>query len=697
MHSLKASIAVLVLGMLVYSRIAIGQLPSPDLQSLGQLGGQVGQAVTPLGNAKGQNLVDATLFSPLISGTALKIPEDASPGVVQLRAKTKLGLSNSRNFLITKLPWTTATGNETSASPFSIVAGTYYQDECPERGRNFYRIRVDHEQTIQIVSFASCLDSRAKLSLTLQNPGTTLNTKTVAASNATNDRDAVLTAKLTANTDYTLTISDQLFRGGAEYRYAFILTVIQDSGSTSSTTDPATRTWQLLSGQLDSLHGSPSLAPSLETRFMHPRSAMIRGPLATGEPVVHSESSCPDSMAMSVEWPIRISGAFESNDDVDMFDFGCEQDTNVAIETLSQRLGEATDTIVSIHRVDNPGQPTEKLQRIADNDDFPAIGNGEMRFSIKDSIVNFRAPAKGIYRLIVRDQQRSNRTLRSPAYAVEIRKPKPGYVLSANWTAPIREIDQATWTSSTISTGGAMMLTVHALRFDSFTGPIELKLSGLPVDFPGISAVIASDQNFVNFSLSHNTLQSSSSAAEAISKVQVAGRAVLADVEIVSIATPLEVIWNLIDTYRSPIARMATELLFVRPESRICPLSIELGPLPSTPTESVMLTAIRGQPLKIPVRVTRRTGGEASVITIRLRQTPTKATAAEVKIDAKANEGTLDLQIPKDAPIGDYMLGALCEAAVSVPNIDPAAKEPNSNLTLQLPSSSIRIRIGDAP
>jgi len=109
------------------------------------------------------------------------------------------------------------------------------------------------------------------------------------------------------------------------------------------------------------------------------------------------------------------------------------------------------------------------------------------------------------------------------------------------------------------------------------------------------------------------------------------------------------------------------------------------------------MSGIRGQPLKVPIRVTRREGGVEAVVLVRLRQTPTKTTAAEVKLEAKSTEGTLELQIPKDAPIGEYLLSTLCEAPVTIPNLDPAAKDKTTKITLQLPSSCIRLRIGDAP
>ncbi|MEQ1830138.1 MAG: hypothetical protein ABL921_29525, partial [Pirellula sp.] len=638
----------------------------------------------------------------LLSGKApvdSKIPADATPGIVSLRAKNEFGLSNSRNFLVTSEPWSIVAGNETESNAFPMTSGQYFQDECPDRGRNFYRIRFERDTQIEIHSYARSLDSRARLNMLIQLSASPQSSQSIATANSTIDRDATLIANLKANTDYTLVVSDHLFRGGPEYRYAIFMKSID--GQSTLQADPlrASDAWTSICDMLAKLR-TPNGEAVFDPRFVHQRNSMLRPPSVDGNPVIHTEQISNNDQALAVTWPVKIAGSFDSNDDVDAFDFECDKEANVVIEIVSQRVGELTDCLLVIERIENKGQPNEKRTRIADNDDGPVIGNGEMRFLNKDSLISFRAPAQGTYRLIVRNQQRFDMRSRSPSYVVEIRQPNPGFLLSTHWAFPIRDLDQSRLTSNTISTGGVLMLTVHAIRYDGFSEPIDIRVEGLPADIVGGAGIIASDQSATTISLWHDTQKSAGPDVQDIARLQVVGHANRSDKDkpTVVIATPLEVVWNQIDTFRSPLSKLSSSLLLNRSQARTCPLTIELGPKSTDlQSRSPSLNAVRGQPLKVPVNVTRRPGGEASVVTLRLRQFPTKATAAEVKIEAKSNEGSLDLQIPKDAPLGEYMLSALCEAPVSVPNTDPAAKDKNVNLTLQLPSSSIRIKIGDAP
>ena len=679
-----------LLGTFFASSNSSGQLPSPELLSLGKLGGQIGQLVSPLEKANGQNLSGSI---PLFSSPAIvdgKIADTHETGVIQVRAKNQLGLSNSRNFLISKEPWSFVEANESSASAVPIVCDGIFQDECPERGRNYYRLRFDHDQFIQISSFAHALDSRAQLILAIQSSSST----TIATANATNDRDAFLQCSLADNTDYTLVVHDQLFRGGPDYRYALqIMAIDKDSEST----EPATAIWHRLSKQLATIQKSVATQSPMNPSLSHPRCSMVRTPILDKVPLVHDESATPNATPMLVTYPCLIDGAFDANDDVDIFDFECDKDSYVAIETVSQRIGELTDSVLVLSRVENPGQPNEKINRIVENDDLPGIGNGEMRFAIKDSLLTFKAAEKGTYRLSIRNQQRLQAGPSPRRYAIEIRPSTPGFVLASHWACPVREPDQARMTSNTISVGGSAMLSIHALRFDGFNTAIELTASGLPKDILGGAGVMASDQNIATLNLWHDSQYEPQSTSEAVSSLLVTGHATNGEQKLMTVATTVEVTWNLIDTFRSPIARIASDLLVVRSLSSTCPLTIELGPKAEALNGPISLSGIRGQPLKVPIRVTRRPGGESAVIVVRLKQSPTKTTAAEVKIEAKTSEGTLELQIPKDAPVGDYMLSTLCEAPISIPNADPAVKDKPTNLTLQLPSSSIRLRIGDAP
>jgi len=103
---------------------------------------------------------------------------------------------------------------------------------------------------------------------------------------------------------------------------------------------------------------------------------MLRSP--TDAPtVVHDEALHTGTMSMLVTWPAIVAGEWNTNDNVDIFDFECEAKEDVSVEMVSQRLGELTDGLIVAFRVENPGQANETLHRLVENDDGPSVGNGE--------------------------------------------------------------------------------------------------------------------------------------------------------------------------------------------------------------------------------------------------------------------------------------------------------------------------------
>ncbi len=659
------------------------QLGAPELHALQQLGCKVGQSLQPISNATGQAL--AGTASVLTSQGLVhdNVPLSLEPGIYQVRAVGPNGLSNSRNFMVTLEPWVLVVGNESEVNPAAIAPETIWQDECPERGRNYYRMKFDEDQKLELQSFAYSLDSRARLVLSLL----TADHRTVATSSATNDRDAVLSMQLKANTEYTLVVHDHLFRGGPEYRYALRLS--NRNASKENDMNIVDR-WRVLAKQ----HRNGFEKNLVTTNTWHPRCAMLRSP-SEAPLVVHDETLNSGTRSMPVTWPVIVTGEWNSNEDVDMFEFECDAKQDVSIEMVSQRLGELSDGAIVAYRVENPGQANETLHRIVENDDGPNVGNTEVRFTIKDPIFTFQSPEKGTYRLHVRTEQRLDRFSDFPKYAIEIRKPNPGFVLGAHFATPTIAVDQTRITCPTIYAGGSIMISIHALRFDSFNEPIELGVSGLPDGFRGGSGVVARDQNLATLNVwNYGAIETPE--RKDIETLEIKGSVEIGSQSISALAMPLEVTWNAIDTFRAPIAKIAQSLILGRGNSVQCPLTIELGPKDLDARSPVRMDVIRGQPLKIPVRVSRRSGGEG-VITVRLHHSPPKTTAAEIKIEPNAIEGVLDLQIPKDAPLGEFLLGALCESTVSIPNTDPLAKEKTKSIPMQLPSSNVRVRIGDAP
>ncbi|MFY7875335.1 MAG: hypothetical protein ACOVQM_07830, partial [Pirellula sp.] len=563
----------LVLG-LAMSINGLGQLPVPELIALGRLGGTVGQQHQPIEGAVGANLANAKAHWLAVENIeTVVLPEGLETKKIPVRAINELGLSNSRNFLLTRQAWNLATSNESASTPTEVSLENFYQDECAENGRNYYRFHSETDQVIRMDGLAQSLDSRARLVMSIQ----TSDNRTIAMSAATHEMDPSLEVKLLANQDYRILVHDQLFRGGGEYRYALFLT--------------------------SSLAGN-------RIQLQHPRASFVRTPQAELPEIQHSETTAPSSQsqATTVAWPCRIAGAFQSNSDMDEFDFVCEQNVDLVAETISQRVGEPTDCALALYRVDNAGLANEQRVLVAENDDMQAVGNAELRFNIKDPLLRFRIPQTGLYRLIVRNQQRqstlngpSGSALAAPKYTLELRHPNPGFVLAANWSSQVRDLEQARISTGSIPIGGIATIAVHAVRFDGFDKPIQIQVDGVSANVQGGLGVIAENQNFTRLQLLHD----GAVGPQTISPLQLMGTS--ADLK--SVATPVEFVSPSIDTFRASTSKVSDSLVLQVSESRTSPLSIELGA-----KDPVLVEGIRGTPVQLPLRVTRRPGGEAAPI-----------------------------------------------------------------------------------
>jgi hypothetical protein len=109
----------------------------------------------------------------------------------------------------------------------------------------------------------------------------------------------------------------------------------------------------------------------------------------------------------------------------------------------------------------------------ARNDDGgPAYG--------KDSRLEFQAPSDGEYIVKVRDVRGFHGE--RFAYRLNVRPPRPDFRLSVNPPNP------------NVPAGGAIPITVTALRLDGFGGPIEVQVEGMPEGIKPQSAVIKPGQ-----------------------------------------------------------------------------------------------------------------------------------------------------------------------------------------------------------
>jgi hypothetical protein len=228
----------------------------------------------------------------------------------------------------------------------------------------------------------------------------------------------------------------------------------------------------------------------------------------------------------------------------------------------------------------------------------------------KDSMVDFTAPADGDYVVRLRDVRGTGGDLH--AYRLNLREPRPDFRLSLN----PRNLN--------VPRGGAIPVTITALRLDGYDGPIELSMGELPGGFSATKNTIAAGQVSATILLS----ATESAKLDAAFRYEVTGRARIGGREVAHQASP-EDHTKLIAVAPAPDIVMAAETKVV-----------ELQP---------------GQTAEVKVRVSRH-NGFAGRVPVQVRDLP-----ARVRVTDSGLNGVL---ITEDEVERSFKLWAL-------PNAEP--------------------------
>lgn len=646
-------------------RIASAQHPTIELIALSRLGGQTGTDFDlSISSGSRTDEVDRIEFShPGIVGKLISEPtvppfsesaparygsfrvsiaNDVPPGRYEVRVQGRFGLSNSRLFMVTKEPWLESSGGFTMGSAVNLPIGQIVQDECASRQRRFYNLPLISGQPIDIRLLTSSLDSRARLFVSLIDTSQ----RQVASAEVIENQDTRLEYRPTQSGTHTLIVSDHLFRGGPEYRY-----IVEATSIGSSTIEPnLIDEWR---SQAAFLH---ALKTSERTSYNPPRltanTATLRTPTVESLPVVHEEAEFPEKQSCPITVPSLVVGRFDSNADQDWFDFSLEANAALVIEIVSERLGELTDPQLIVYRVEEPGTKNEKLRQITIADDISNVATNDVRLASHDAVVLFTAPESGMYRLMVRDQQRSDMRGKH-RYALEFRKPKHDVSAVAYYSFPTRDIAKSQDLAPTIPRHGTMAVAVAISRHDGWQGPVEIQAEGLPAGVTSSEISLAADQTN-----GHLILMAAPDVAANSGSFSVCVKASIDDRVIRLNAMPIEITRGPIETQKTQITRLVSKLMLAVEDRDLSPMKIQLG---WTEPKSV----VRGSKLKIPVSIQRSEGGKQPVI-VRLRNAPRKTKANDLTINADSNEGELELDVPNDAPLGEFTCWAQCESKIKL-------------------------------
>jgi hypothetical protein len=224
---------------------------------------------------------------------------------------------------------------------------------------------------------------------------------------------------------------------------------------------------------------------------------------------------------------------------------------------------------------------------------------------------------------------------------------------------------------------GTMAVAIAITRHDGWKGPVEIQAEGLPTGVSSAGLSLATDQTN-----GHLVLAANPDAVAKVASFSVRVVAKIHDRAIERTAIPIEIARGPIETQKAPTARLASRLVLAVEDRDQAPLKIQLG-------SPELKTVQRGVNLKIPVAIERRDGGKQPVI-VRLRNSPAKTKANDLTISADVNEAELELNVPNDAPLGEFTCWAQCESKI-VLSLNPEALVREQNRLDELQSKKSQL------
>ncbi len=625
----------------------LAQLPVIELTAISRLGGQAGSEFEMRSSAgsrleevqqlrfshpgiAAELLTDNPLpFSdqrqPRYGNFRVKIAESVPPGRYECRAVGRHGVSNPKAFLVHTLDGDIDTPPSTSKDkPTPLPIGNIYHAKAAPAQVHYYSLHVDQGQAIRIDCLAADLDTRMIPVLTLTSAsGQTLQTRT-----GSDTIDPHLVIEPYEAGDYVLAVHDAIYRGGEEFAY---LLVAQNKDSAINLVSPA--------GQ--SADGQTPIAwlPAATSGFAE----------LTDNAIGIEETSD----AKSITPPCTIKAAFDSREDEDAYEFTAQQGEQLAIDLISQRLGQPTDGRMILERKEPQQAGDPKWHSVFNEDDSQSIGDAALTLRSTDPFAMFTAPETATYRLTIRDLDSGTALSRQQDYFVDLRRPTAGFDLVAYRPFPSKDQNASRQHGSQLFRGGGEAIRVYCVRRDGWSGPIELAAEGLP---PGVScaaATIAANQNQAQL-----TFIANDDAPAAVADVKIIGRGTVGGEQKSVTAAPAAIQFGRGHSREYIRSRLTTTLAIAVSDKDVSPISITVG-------DGTVAEVKKGESLTLPAKLTRREGGKTNCV-LRPRDLPPKVTSADVTINADKNEGNIVFKVAGDATPGTYSLWLQAETKIKL-------------------------------
>lgn len=709
--------AAALLGGLIACRAALGQLPAAQLSALVPAGGKAGSSVQVSLQGTDLDSASALFFShpgisavpytreprpweegpQLVEGQfVVTIDPGVPPGVYEVRAAGKYGISNPRLFMVgMEEEVSEAEPNSTAEQAQEIKpAITLNGQSAGGPDVDWYRLPLGQGERVLVECWAKRVDSRMEALLTLHDgSGAELAHGVVGQSG-----DPLLDFTAPREGNYLLQVRDVIYSSGPEYYYRLRVArgphidyVFPPCGQPGTEMEVQVYGRGLPGGvaagvsiegiELERL--TMRVALPAETSTL-PDAAGLLGSAAAGEdlvplrlpgasagawvglarsPVVlEQEPNDRWEQAQRVTVPCELAGQFASREDQDIVVFSAQRGEVVIIEVISQRQGTMADPVLELYQAKEGGAPLRELQTA--DDATPDRNNFGMFEVHDDPVLRFEVPADGEYAVAVRDRYGDVRGDPRLVYRLSIRRGVPDFRLAAVPRSPMLNPDPRqnppSIYGSVLRRGGDEMLDISLLRRDGFAGPVEVWAEGLPAGVTCEPVVIGAEQRRAVL-----VLHAADDAPAGYGWLRVFGRAMVDGQVLVREARAATVVSAGQRNQRVSRARLATALP-VAVVAEEAPLRVRL--------KQRTFAASLGGSLEIPFTVERR-GEMRGPVVVSVLGLQRNVARQSVTVRPDASEGAISLNLRGNAQAGTYRFYVVASGPVQYRRNPEAAEQ----------------------
>ena len=608
----------------------------------------------------------------------VQIAADVPPGVYEVAAVGRFGMSNVRWFAVGNLNEVMETpGNNSPEKAVALAIGSTVNGRVEASNYDFLSLTLKQGERVLLNCAGQRLDSRIDPTLVLINPAG----REVARVRDTVGQDPVLDYTAPVAGTYLVKLYDAIYGGGPDYFYRltasaapYVDFVFPPSGPAGSSNQYTVYGRNLPGGQpADGLtiDGAPlqkvqvsiplpadeaaktqlalgMFAPTrrawqdgIEFRLPTPQgpSNPVTVYFSKAAPVAEQEPNTLPTEAQKITVPCEYVGQFYPQSDVDWVQFDAKKGQIYWVEAISHQLGLKSDPYFAIFRISKDDKGVEQSRDIAQVDDLPErnqkIG-GDFDATSDDPSYKFTVPEDGTYRIMIRDQFGDGRKDPSYVYRLAIREAAPDFRLLAYADPPAggqRNQNETRLAAASVRKGGTVAIELLANRMDDFKGEIAISVEGLPAGVTCSGAVIGGEVTSASL-----VVVAAENAAAWAGPVKIVGKAKVGDKELVREARYAVVVWGTQNRQQQAAEfRLSRTLQLGVIDREAEPALVQVG------EDKVWETSLGGS-VEIPVKLTRR-GEFKDAVKLTAAGLPNEIKPKEVNLAAGAADAKFELQL----------------------------------------------------